>query len=326
MSHSKIPNTRCAATFGAAAVFLWLLVPPAFAQEEKQKTLPILGGHNFIISAQVPDPFITTFIRNATGGGLALDVETLLTGPDGDTLLTDEGDIAFLDLGFEFQLAATDWLALRLAFEGAARVGTSLQSLLGNGVSAVYGYRLGGMFRLVEAEKVIISATADLTGNKIYDIGILRLVQDVIDEGGIPDSSAVIESGTDKAAVGGLRFGWAVSRLIGVRLNGGVGASALFRSDEETKFSFFSGAAVGFNFANTSNVPVGLLGFFKFANFNIGASEVVDEIMTAGLEIDYTGHEDFSMGLALAWSRIPIASSDQTINTVGAKINLRYFF
>ena len=326
MSPFMNPNTRCAATFGAAAVFVSLFAPAALAQEENEKKLPVLGGHNFIISAQVPEPFITTFIRNATGGGLALEVETVLTGPAGDTLVSEKGDLAFLDLGFEFQLAATDWLALRLAFEGAARVGTSLQSLLGNGVSAVYGYSLGGTFRLVEAEKVIISATADLTGNAIYEIGILRLVQDVIDEGDIPDSSGVVASGTDKAAVGGLRFAWAASRLIGVRLNGAVGVADLFRSDEETKFSFVFGAAVGFNFANTSNVPVGLLGFFKFTNFSPGASNVADEIVTTGLEIDYTGHEDFSMGLELAGSRIPIVNSDQTISTAGAKINLRYFF
>ena len=326
MSVFRGPNTRWAGTFGAVAVLFSLFVPPAFAQEETQKRLPILGGHNFIISAQVPDPFITTFIRNATGGGLALDVETVLTGPAGDTLLSDKGDIAFLSLGFEYQLAATDWLALRIAFEGAGRVGTSLQSLLGNGVSAVYGYKLGGTFRLVEAEKVIVSATADLTGNTIYDIGVLRLVQDVIDEGGIPDSSGVVESGTDKAAVGGLRFAWAASRLIGVRLNGGIGVADLFRSGQETKFSFFSDAAVGFNFANTSNVPVGLLGYFRYTNFSPGTSNVAEEIVTTGLEIDYTGLDDFSMGLELGWSRIPVVNSEQTISSVDATINLRYFF
>jgi hypothetical protein len=32
------------------------------------------------------------------------------------------------------------------------------------------------------------------------------------------------------------------------------------------------------------------------------------------------------MGLELAWSRIPIVNSDQTISAAGAKINLRYFF
>lgn len=325
MSVFRAQNTRCAGTFGAVAVLFSLLAPPAFAQE-KQKRLPVLGGHNFIISARVPDPFITTFIRNATGGGLALGVETVLTDAAGDTVLSEKGDIAFLNLGFEFQLAATDWLALRLAFEGAARIGTSLQSLLGNGVSAVYGYTLGGTFRLVEAKKVVLSATADLTGNTIYDIGILRLVQDVIDEAAIPDSSGVIDSGTDKSAVGGLRFGWAASRLIGVRLNGAIGVADLFKSAEETKFSFVAGAAVGFNFANTSNVPIGLLGFFRFTNFTPGASNVADEIVTTGLEIDYTGQDDFSMGLELTGSRIPIASSEQTITTAGAAINLRYFF
>jgi hypothetical protein len=317
---------RSASAVPPALVLLSLLATPALAQEARDKSLPVLGGHNFLISAEVADPFITSFIRNNVGAGVAFDVNNVLTDTAGDTVLNQQGNIAFLNLGFEYQGALADWVAIRLGFEGAARVGTSAASLLGNGVSAVYGYFLGGTFRLFETEKVILSATADFTGNKIYDVGILRIVQDAIDQGDIPDSSEVVESGTDKTGLGGLRFAWAASRLIGVRLTGSIGVADLFQQSQETKFSFFTGAAVGFNFHNTSNVPIGLLAFFNGSNFSPGASNVADEVYTGGLEIDYTGYEDLGLGLTLAWSRIPLANSEQEISTFSAVVNLRFFF
>ena len=321
--------TSCIAIFA-----LSLVATPGVAQEEnrtgvaqeKQKSLPVLGGHHFLISAEVPDPFITSYIRNATGGGIAFNVQNLLTDSSGDTILNAEGNIAFLQLGFEYQGALADWVALRVGFEGAARVGTSLESLLGNGVSAVYGYFLGGSFRLAQTEKIALTATADFTGNSITDVGILALVQEAIDTGELPDSTEVVETGTDKAAVGGARFAWAASRLIGVRLDGSIGIADLFRSSEDTKFSFLAGGAVGFNFHDTSNVPLGLLAFFKAANFSPGASNIADAIYTGGVEVDYTGYDDLGLGLTFAWSRIPVANSDVTINTFNAAINLRFFF
>jgi len=318
---------RSAATFSTAALILSLAATPALAQEETEKRLPELAGHNFIISAQVPDPFITSFFRNATGGGIAFDLQSVVTDTNGDTLIDVSGDVAFLNLGFEYQGALAEWVAIRLGFEGAARVGTSLESILGNGVTAVYGYFLGGTFRLVETEKIFLSATADFVGNTITDVGILQLVQDAIDQDTIvPDSVEVVETGTDKAAIAGARFAWAASPLIGVRLNAGIGIADLFRSDESTKFSFIGQAAVGFNFANTTNVPIGLLVFFKAANFNPGASDILDASTTAGFEVDYTGYEDFGLGLALAWQRADLTQNRPAINTFGATINLRYYF
>jgi len=326
MSHLVRRIAQCATTLSAVAVFLSVFAPTAMAQEEKDKALPVIGDHYFIISGEVPDPFITSFFRNATGGGIGFDIQSLVTDTSGDTILDVSGNIGFLSLGFEYQGALADWVAIRVGFEGAARVGTSLESILGNGVSAVYGYFLGGTFRLVETEKIFLSATADLTGNSITDVGILQIVQDAIDQGEIPDSAEAVETGTDKAALGGLRFAWAASRLIGVRVNAGVGVADLFRSSKETKFSFATGAAVGFNFANTTGVPIGLLVFFKGANFNPGASDIVDATSSAGVEVVYSGHRDFGLGLALAWERADLTQGRPAINTFGATINLRYYF
>jgi hypothetical protein len=197
--------------------------------------------------------------------------------------------------------------------------------LLGNGISAVYGYFLGANFRLWETQKIFLSATADLTGNTIYDIGLLRLVQDAIDEGDIPDSSSVVEQGTDKATAGGLRFAWAASRLVGVRANGAIGVADLFR-EGDTKFSFFAEGGVDLNFHNTSNVPIGLLGFFKVANFNPGTSDILDKLSTVGVDVNYTGREDLGLGLTLKWSNLETTNSAQSVSTFSAVLNLRYYF
>ncbi len=296
------------------------------AAQQEEKKLPILAGHQFLSSGFVPDPFVTTFIRNAVGGGVALNIESVLRDTAGNVIAATEGDIAFMNVGFQYQLALANWVAVRLQLAGAARVGTSTEALLSNGVSAVYGYALGGTFRLFESNRTYLSATADLTGNKIYDIGILQAIQDAIDSGIEPDSIQAVESGTDKSAVGGLQFAWAASRLVGVRLLGSIGIGEPFRDLDESETSVNGGAAIDFNLFNTSSVPLGFLLGWTYSSFSEAASNVAEGINKWGLEVDWTGARDFSLGLQLSYNRVPLRDSDETINSWEGLINLRYYF
>ena len=316
-------QVRCLITFAVWWVFWSLYAAPAAAQDEREKRLPVLGDRAFIVSAEVQDPSVTSFLRSATGGGLAFDIATPVLDADSN-IVVYEGNLAFLELGLEAQAAVTDWLAVRLAFDGGARVGTSFEALSGSGVSAVYGYLVGAMVRLLETRKVLLSATADFTGNRIHDVSYLKVLRQALREGVI--TLDPVESGTDRALAGGLRFGWAASRLIGVRLSGAVGVADPFREELDSKVGYYAGAGVGFNLANTSSVPIGFLGFFKIANFNPGSSDIVGASFRTGLEIDYTGKSDFSTGVTLAYNRLETALTGQPIDTFDAVINLRYYF
>jgi len=95
----------------------------------------VLNGHRFIPSEQIATPFVTSYIKTATGGGAAFDLKTPFIDVNGDTLGTLEGNVAFMNLAFQYQQKVTDWLALRGGFTGSARVGIDEQSMLAQGTS-----------------------------------------------------------------------------------------------------------------------------------------------------------------------------------------------
>ena len=117
----------------------------------QNRKLPILDGHRFIPNSTVPDPFITSYLRSNTGFGFLLDAKIpVLT--EADTVAVLQGDIAFALLGFEYQQAIVDFLALRIGFGGAIRTGTNGETLIAEGLNASYSFGVGVTGRVFHTE------------------------------------------------------------------------------------------------------------------------------------------------------------------------------
>jgi hypothetical protein len=298
----------------------------ATAQIKTERKLPQLGGHTFIPSVHIREPFVTTYLRNATGVGMALDLDISLRNLDDEVIATLNGDLAFFILGFEYQQALAQWLAVRGGISGLARIGVNEESILAQGISAVNGFELGALGRLWRNEKAMLSASFDLRRTRLIGVDLIRFAQSIIDNGGIVEgNNHLVKNVFSTTTLGGLRFAYGWSEGVGLSVAGEVGRSPSF---EEGVYEWVwnAGAAASIDLDAWTPVPVGfLLGYFQ-DSYSRGGDDMVESIQSVELRIAYTGREEFSAGLNIMSAVAPVRDSDADMTSVTVQFTLRYYF
>ena len=218
-----------------------LLVVPVVAVAQApldDNSRRLLNGYYFIPSTDVASPFVTSFVRSATGVGVAVGLTVPIEDLDGNVVDAIGGDLAFLILDFQYQQAITKWLALRAGFVGSARVGTDEQSLLTQGITSVYGFDLGATAQLLQTRSFLLSAVVNYTNNQIYAIAPFDFVKSVIDSGFDPGGdNNLLQSGSVGLTSGGLRMAFAPSDWIGFTALAEAGIGERFIEEAGTRGS-----------------------------------------------------------------------------------------
>ena len=314
-------------------VFVFVLSVSAYTAVAAQTATRVgperraLNGHRFLPTSDLPDPFVTTFMRSAVGAGTAMNLRAPIEDLDGNVLDTLDGDIAFLALDYEYQQAVNRWLAFRASVAGAARLGTDQQSLLFQGVSGVLGAALGTTVRLVEGEKVYVSAVGDVGWNKGYFITPLDFVRDVIDNGLDGNSSSPVADASSLVASGGARVAYSPHRAWGFTALAEFGFSEPFRKDvSSTRGLVRLGGTIGYDFGASTPVPIGLLGGFRWENFSAGGDDIADRSWRSFLGISYTGRADFNVGVEMSFAHLSQRDSNEGIDSGSVRVALRYYF
>jgi hypothetical protein len=325
-------------SLSAGACLLVALVagPVASAGAEESAANPAprdFGGHQFNPSVLVPDPFISTTFVNYTGAGSAVNHVVPVYNLHGEKIAEISANIGFLQLGFGYQQAINQRVALRADLNGAARVGTSAQSILADGVSAVYGYGAGTTVNLVRRPAWQLAATADVRANTLFAVSPLSFVQSVVNSVAAGDTAGALEAaedsllaaGDNQRVLGGIRVAYTPASWIGFTgfIEGGVGSR--FKKGSDNLGVTNLGIAASFNLAPLIRCPIGLVGSFR----NETLSEKGDDLgsfQAFGLGIFYTGRRFFSVGLDNAWSTVKQAQTDQKLDVVQNRLLLRYDF
>jgi len=214
-----------------------------------------LNGFRFVPSSVVDEPFTNTSFQNATGGGMALNLDVPVRNLAGDTVGTLNGTIGFFLLDFEYQKSITRWLALRAGVSGIGRLGTSLEALVASGISAAMGGSIGATVPLWNKPNFLISAVADLKNNKQWNVDPYTFAKDIVDSGYTSDSTAVLlgSERVNRWSVG-LRGAWGIKPWVGVNADFEPGGADGSTSGNKSLNTF--GAQVGFDFAKLSSVPI----------------------------------------------------------------------
>ena len=310
------------------------LVDQAMAQEAETNAAPrYFGGHQFIPSTIVPDPFISTTFMSTTGFGKAINLITPVYNLDGEQISEISSDIGFMVLGFDYQQALSHRWALRAAVSASARVGTSAEAILSEGLSALYGYSLGAMFNVVQKQNWQLSATADVRGNTLYSVAPLDFARAVVDNvengdstGAVQDAQdSLLASGDNLRVLGGVRGAYTPAPWIGFIgfLEAGLGEKFEKGSDNTSVVNF--GTAISFDFNPLTRTPVGLLATFRNESLSEKGDEV-GSVQSYGFGIFYTGRRFFTLGLENTWSQISQHQTDKKIDVAQARIVLRYDF
>jgi hypothetical protein len=291
-------------------------------EEGPDRKRPLLGEHRFITNELTRDPFPRTYIRQTLGIGQALDVEFLPSFQIGeDTIDAISGDLLFAVLDFEYQHRVKDWLGVWAKVSMVGRLGTDVGALLTEGATILSGFELGWLFRLVENDRVALSATANLWNNSFTGINFLDWVEGIVEEEPVP----LVRKTPSVRGGGGLRFAWAASDLIGVSASTelGMGESVARRGEDQVSFQL-SGALDVDLYARTP-VPLGLALAFETNNAPREGSDLTDHVSRGVLRIAYTGRDDFLIALDNSWSSLSFSEGDP-ISTGQIGLTMRYYF
>ena len=299
------------------------IIPKANSEEIK---LPVLNNHRFVVNSYATSPFIKTYFRNSLGAGVALDLKVPILIIDGEPLAGLRGDLTFLTIEFEYQYAVNNWLAVFGNVGMLSRFGTEAQALVAQGINATYGFELGWMFKLLESDKVMLSATANLWNQSGTVLNLYNFVQDIIDNGELRPENQLIYSKDYIQGGGGLRVAWAPSELIGVN---GLSEFLFGESLDNTGTKIFYNIAgsIDLDLNKVWSVPIGFaLGATINTFLSSNDSSVDEKTTSAFLRTSYTGRNDILISLDLTWNKMPISEPKQTLNGSTATISLEYYF
>jgi hypothetical protein len=304
------------------------------AQEIESESAPrYLGGHLFIPSAVVPDPFISTSFGSTTGFGQAVGLKVPIRNLDGEKIGELEGDIAFMLLEFAYQQRIAKNFAVRAGALATARMGTSAEAILSEGISALYGYDLGASAKLLQKRNWRLTANVSLRGNTLYTMSPLAFARAVVEANQSGDSTgavqtaqdSLLDTGTNSRVLGGLRGAYTPAEWIGFTgfVEGGLGERFQEGQDETSVINL--GGTISFDLNPLTRTPIGLLASFRSESL----SERGDDIghsRSFGLGIFYTGRRFFSIGLDTTWSQVSQLQADTKVDVVQGRFVIRYDF
>ncbi len=301
----------------------------------QDRKLPILDGHRFIPTSTVPDPFITSYLRSNTGFGFLLDANIPVI-TEADTIAVLQGDIAFAVLGFEYQQAIVDFLALRIGFGGAIRTGTDGQTLLAEGLNARYAFGFGITGRVFRTEDFLLSVVADYESSKLIAMDPFGFTQRIVDEcRDAPDvgqciidsEQTLLTSGRVSALTGGARAAWSPIEWFGLRGRVELGAGDVSDVESDLSTTILNlGLAADFDLLEVTPVPLGFVLGFDGQIFGGRGSDLAESARRFNAGIFYTGRKEFSVGVEGIFGKVALSKSDESVDSITINLRLRYFF
>jgi hypothetical protein len=283
----------------------------------------VLNGHQFMPSRLVEEPFAISHFGTTTGGGVAFDLKTPFVDLAGDTLGTLVGDVAFLALGFEYQQRFGRWFAARVGFGGGARLGIDEQSVLAQGVTGSFIWKLGATARILQSEKVILSGAVDFGRTDLVGLDPFGFAQKVVEDSLEVGENDLVGTAEAISAVASVRAGWAPAPWIGVTGVLEVGYGDVTESSSEVLTG--GGATVGIDLKNLGVIPLGFQLSAETDAFSAGGADLAARSWSYGFGVFYTGWDDFSIGLETALSLLDRRDVDDDFEAFIATFNLRYW-
>ena len=300
-------------------------------QQEEQlikskRRLPMLNGHNFIPSSNIKEsPFITTYFRNTTGAGQALGYEIPIYDQNGEVITTLNAKITYMLLQLAFQQAVNDWLAFYVDASGVGRLGTNAESILSQGISALGGIELGGLARIWQNEKMILSGAASLRHNKLIGVDIIGFAQSIIDTG-IIDLNNLYDRISTFRWKAGLRYAYAPNDLWGMLAFVDYGSGDSLSGKDENETIFVLGGLCSLDLNTKTGVPVGFSLGYRHTSYPEASGDLIERVGLTSLRVAYTGRREFSLGLEFGYSSAPIVDSEDKLKFASVAFNLHYFF
>jgi len=318
----------------SALLMLGIITSHAFSTEQEaeepliktDRKLPMLNGHRFVLSAFITDPFISSFVHTATGFGAAPNTPIIIYDFDGEPFTTIKGDLAYMLLRMEYRQALNRWLALWTHVEGMGRMGINPESILSQGLTGIFAFELGGLARIWQNDRFLLSGSASYRRSKYFGVDILTFVQRIILEGGIAPDNKVTKRIPANRYNAGLHFAYAPSASLGLLVSAKLGTTeSIFDRDKNETVLSLAGLA-SYDLKPRTNIPIGFNLGLQYESYPEGSDDLIENVKQVLFKIAYTGRREFSVGLEGIFLRAPMRVDDNILTSWSGLITLRYYF
>jgi len=282
----------------------------------------ILGGHAFMHSEYIPNPFIGTAFTNHVGAASALNYKRDFRDLDGNLLFTLEGSVVFASLGMKLQQRLGDKWAVGLGGSGLVRSGTNALSFIDDGANVNTNLEAWAKRLLRRGEN------SQLTGGLSWRYSTVTLftprefAQHLID-GGSLDTAPFVVTGKTWDLQADVLWAYAFNATYGLRASGSFGVVEKFGDDSEMLGKNRVGVMGEVDFKDRHGLPLGItLGYFRGFPVNLSGAGTSGSL----LGFWYTGKREFIVGLETGLLEIPTDDKGGTIDGAFGTFNIKYYF
>jgi hypothetical protein len=308
----------------AWAFLIFCLVPPYLLCQTTNDNMriPTLNNHTFVPVSMILGPFIDSHFQTYTGIGTSLNFNSPIYNLEGEPILGLTGEILFADLAVHYQQRITNWVAFKIKYSYAARLGTNVQTIWSQGFNTISSLDIGWHIKIYKSDKTYLSSIIELQNANGKFVDVRNYIKDLILSNPHPSMTRDVPVLTGGV---GLRFAWGVNSFIGFR---GIVQSNWGEDYERTTYKLYHtlGTSLDFNFNQRYNIPAGLV----FAYSLTSQPDVVySDSGYANIftwKLAYTGARDFSIGLESSLLTVPLPELENTPTVNTTALVAKYYF
>jgi hypothetical protein len=321
----------------AAALALGILLPiPASATEgappsspstDPPPKFPTLNGHAFMTVRDIPDPFIRTNFRSTLGVGVSKNYQSSTLVIGGKEVITFGGDLVYANLGFRYQQAISPWLALQFGTDITGRLGTGLKAILIEGVRASSTGQASWLVRILQTDQLCLSGSLGVSNNSTTRMDPVGFVNDVVDSGGVTDSTQKLVSTTPTLlAMMGFHGAYGVSETVG--LLGFVEGSAGDSYDRKSRNELYAagGIAVDIALHRWLHAPLSLVAGYRMENYPETGDEKKALNYSNVAQVGYLSPGGLILSLDLTYKWLTNRETSKGLNVVWPVFTMKYYF
>lgn len=282
----------------------------------------ILGGHAYLPSIYVTDPWVASLFQNFTGGGMAMGLKTPFYNLDGEEIFILEGDLFYASLGLGYQQRLGSKFAVGAKFNALVRTGTNAQTLIAEGANVDRNMDLWFKYRVWRGEKSQFTIGLDWEYSKTFVIDPAGFARAIIDGADLDDAPLLSEVKNWTARLA-LNYAHAFNPTFAFRANGQFGLyevpytsdvskatsrlGVLFEADLKPKLRFPLGFTLGYTLGFPDDDPGSGLSGTLFGLW-------------------FTGQEAFIVGVETGYMNLPVLESDEEVDALFGLFTISYFF
>jgi hypothetical protein len=249
----------------------------------------VLGGHRFMPSFVIPDPFATT----QADFDMAFGYGTLPSGTG------DNFQLVAISPNLNFQFAFFDRLAIKVGVGGTAVVGVDAFSVLNFGASTGYQFNFGVLFEIYRDRQNAFSFGLESQRGNTLGISPISAAASLVQNVLKTVSSGAFEQRDSWVVHPSLRYALGLNRWLGFKAMLGIDGTRRTGEDSSNEWdtSLNFGGQVSFDLHALTPVPLGFEAFYRHSqaltgnrgDFNSYGGGIYDSVL-----------DRFSIGIELA--------------------------